>query len=222
MLGVFGLTSSTSRRNTPQRAMLTPVRALFLLLAVLAVAATVRPGSLPGGSTFNSSTTFHRTVLATAGYELFREHPIVGVGWSRGPMEIGSDRIDQRLRDIFGSGLRSDFLPSSSPVSVHNAYIELLAEAGIVGFLCFLAMLVAAVSGIRAVLRSAAGDPRLMVCASCAVVLLVGLLVWWNDNALFGAQPETVLAATLLGMLAAMPRADARATASGAGTVGIT
>ena len=39
----------------------------------------------------------------------------------------------------------------------------------------------------------------------CAVVLLVVILVWWNDNAMFGAQPETVLAATFLGLLAATP-----------------
>ena len=94
--------------------------------------------------------------------------------------------------------------------------------AGIVGLLCFLALLVAAVSGIRAVLRSVAGEPRLLVCASCAVVLLVGVLVWWNDNALFGAQPETVLAATLLGMLAAIPRVDAPASRTDAASVGVT
>ena len=33
----------------------------------------------------------------------------------------------------------------------------------------------------------------------------MAVLLWWNDNALFGAQPETVLAATFLGILAAVP-----------------
>ena len=89
---------------------------------------------------------------------------------------------------------------------MHNAYVEILAEAGLVGFLCFLVLLIAAVSGIRSLLRSVAGDPRVSACASCAVVLLVGVLVWWNDNALFGVQPETILAATFLGVLAAIPR----------------
>ena len=45
----------------------------------------------------------------------------------------------------------------------------------------------------------------LRVRARSALVLLVVILVWWNDNALFGAQPETVLAATFLGLLAATP-----------------
>jgi O-antigen ligase len=178
---------------------------LLLVLAVLALAATLRPGSVPGSTTFDSSTTLHRTVLATAGLELFRDHPVVGVGWSRGPYEIGSEQIDRRLRTLFGSSVRPDFLPKESPVSVHNAYVEVLAEAGLVGFLCFVALLIAAVSGIRSLLRSVAGDPRVSACAWCATVLLVGVLVWWNDNALFGVQPETVLAATFLGMLAAVP-----------------
>ena len=148
----------------------------------------------------------HRTVLATAGLEMFIAHPVVGVGWSRGPYEIGSDKIDRRLRSLFGPTLRADFLPKQNPTNVHNAYIEILAEAGIVGFVCFLALLVAAVGGIRRVLHDAAGDPRVAACAWCAAVLLVGVLVWWNDNALFGTQPETVLAATFLGILAATPR----------------
>ena len=36
-------------------------------------------------------------------------------------------------------------------------------------------------------------------------MLLVAILVWWNDNTLFGVQPETVLAATFLGALSAVP-----------------
>jgi hypothetical protein len=39
---------------------------------------------------------------------------------------------------------------------------------------------------------------------------LVGVLVWWNDNAFYGAQPETIIAAILLGALAAVPLGSPR------------
>jgi O-antigen ligase len=106
---------------------------------------------------------------------------------------------------LFGNSLRTDFLPQQNPTSLHNAYVEIPAETGVVGLAAFAALLFVAVRGIRALLRRTAGDPRASACAWCATVLLVGVLVWWNDNALFGAQPETILAATLLGMLAAIP-----------------
>jgi O-antigen ligase len=212
MLGVFGLRSWTSPGRSPHRGLLTPARLLLLVLALLAIATTVRPGSLPGSANFSQSTTLNRTVIATAGLELFRDHPVVGVGWSRGPAEIGSTKIDRQLRALFGNSLRPDFLVNQNLSSLHNAYIEMLAEAGVLGFACFVALLVVGARGIRSVIRSAAGDRRVAACAWCAAVLLVGVLVWWNDNALFGAQPETVLAATLLGILAAIPRVPTRAT----------
>jgi hypothetical protein len=46
---------------------------------------------------------------------------------------------------------------------------------------------------------------HLYVMARVAVILVVVILVWWNDNTLYGAQPETILCATFLGMLATMP-----------------
>jgi F0F1-type ATP synthase assembly protein I len=37
------------------------------------------------------------------------------------------------------------------------------------------------------------------------LVMIVVILLWLNDNPLFGAQPETVLLALFLGMFAAAP-----------------
>ena len=219
MLGVFGLRSMAASRRSPHRGLLVPARLLFVVFAMLAIAAMVRPGSLPGSAAFGQSTTMHRTVVATAGLELFLDHPVVGVGWSRGPYEIGSDKIDRQLRALFGNSIRQDFLPKKNPTSLHNAYIEILAEAGLVGFACFIALLLVAHAASAPSSGNAAGDPRVAACAWCAAVLLVGVLVWWNDNALFGAQPETVLAATFLGILAATPvvrhRAETSSSADG-------
>ena len=66
----------------------------------------------------------HRTVLATAGLEMFIDHPVVGVGWSRGPYEIGSDKIDHQLRSLFGadapSGLPAEAEPDQRSQRVHR------------------------------------------------------------------------------------------------------
>ena len=58
-----------------------------------------------------------------------------------------------------------------------------------------------------------APQPRLHAPPRCAAALLVVILFWWNDNGLYGAQPESVIAATLLGLLApsrSRPRRPAR------------
>jgi hypothetical protein len=211
MLGVFGF--QPVPRRSRHAWLLTPARLLLLVLAVLATAATLRPGSLPTSKTFGQSTALNRTVIAAAGLDMFRDHPIVGVGWTRGPYEMGTDKIIRQLRAQFGPSLRADFLPSpgTGASSLHNTYIEILAEAGLIGFACLVALFLASFGGIRAVLRSVAGDPHAAACGWCATVLLVGVLVWLNDNALFGTQPETVLAATFLGMLAAVPHAHRNA-----------
>ncbi len=205
VLAVFGFRSVRTR--SPHGWLLTPARVVLLVLAVAALATTLRPGSLPSSNGFRQSTTLNRTVIAAAGLDLFRDNPVLGVGWTRGPYEMGSGKIISQLRTQFGPSLRADFLPTAEngSGSLHNTYVEILAEAGIVGFVFLLIALFAGFRGIRAVIHSVAGDRRVLTCAWCAAALLVGVVVWLNDNALFGTQPETVLAATFLGMLAATP-----------------
>ena len=59
--------------------------------------------------------------------------------------------------------------------------------------------------GAFRVLRYARADPSLFVSTRAVVILLVATMVWLNDNPLFGSQPETVMAALFLGILAAVP-----------------
>ena len=50
-------------------------------------------------------------------------------------------------------------------------------------------------------------DPSrsLYLCMRATLVMIVVIMVWLNDNPLYGAQPETVLLALFLGMFAAAP-----------------
>jgi O-antigen ligase len=204
-LGIFGLRRVVTERASTRNALLAPVRIVLLVVAAVAIGASFRPDNLPTSAAFNQSTTVHRAVLATAGFELFADHPIVGVGWSRAPEVIGAPELNAQLRRRFGSGINPEFLPEKNPTGVHNAYVEILAEAGLLGIATFLLLLIASTRGIRNTLRSVRQDPRTYAIARCSLVLLVVILVWWNDNALYGAQPETVLAATFLGLIAATP-----------------
>jgi O-antigen ligase len=197
-LGIFGLRSVGGRSAGSRAGLLTPARVLLLVVAALAVAATFRPENLPNSSTYERSSTTQRVILARAGLELFADKPFTGVGWGRAPAELASGAAAES--GIFAN-VNPNLLPGDKGTNVHNAYVEILAESGLVGMLCFLALVFAAARGIRAALRAVRPDAQRYAMAIATLAMLIAVLIWWNDNALFGAQPETVLAATLLGML---------------------
>jgi hypothetical protein len=197
-LGIFGLRSVSTRRRRTHAGSLAPFRILLLVIAVLAVAAMFRPENLPISSEFEESTTVRRTVIAEAGLELFADKPITGVGWGRAPDELARTSTGAAA----AASANTDFAPGKSPTSVHNVYVEILSESGLVGLLCLLALFVGAARGIRSVLHATRRDSRTDAIAIGTLAMLVAVLFWWNGNALFGVQPDTVLAATFLGMLA--------------------
>jgi O-antigen ligase len=202
-LAIFGLRSVSTTR-VRSSALLTPTRVIVLLVAATVFAMTLRSENLPVSDNFRRSTTIHRVILAEAGIELFLQHPIFGVGWQRSPEAVQNKELNDQLRSRFGSSVNPQFLPDQSPTGVHNAYVQIATEAGLLGIVGFLIFLVALIRGIRTLLRRLAADPRRYACARCAVAVLVVVAIWLNDNALYGAQPELVLAATMIGLLAAM------------------
>ena len=176
-------------------------------VALVAVA-LLRPDSLPWSPGFSGSSTYHRVVLSAAAWETFAREPLTGVGWQR------SDDPDVLASTVAGASLRGRFedanpvfFPDVNPTSAHNAYLQLLAELGVIGFVAFAFVVFRVGSGARAVIRRWAGDRPT---ADLAVLLGVELLVvavWWNENALFGGQAESVTAALFLGALVSLARA---------------
>ncbi len=207
-LALFGFSRPAADRPRGRASLLMPLRVLVVVLAALAVATLVKGGNLPGSQHFDQSSTMHRTILATAGLELFADHPLTGVGWESAPSPAEARSVNTRLKQRFGNDVNPQFYPEATMpgrIFEHNAYVQILAETGLVGFGLFVVAAVAAIIGIGAVLSIARAQPAVYVAARCLVVLLVAILVWLNDNTLFGLQPETVLAATLIGALAAIP-----------------
>ena len=85
---------------------------------------------------------------------------------------------------------------------MHNAYIEVAAEEGLIG-------LVGARGGGLGRTKTGSQtppprtrDPAILATLRWATLVLIVVLIWWNDNPLYGAQPETVFAALALGTLA--------------------
>jgi O-antigen ligase len=213
VVAFFGVTSQASKSRDARRArrLLTLPRLLVLVAIGLVLTSVLRPDNVASSSgQFNRSTTVHRQVLATAGLQLFVENPIVGVGWARAPEEIGSVRIDEVLRKQFGDSVNPEFFPRKNPTNVHNAYVEVLAETGIVGVILFLMFVITAFRRIRGILNDPSLSADAMAYARCAAAIVLAIAVWFNDNAVFGNQPETVLLAVMLGVLAAIPAVDRR------------
>jgi O-antigen ligase len=194
---------------------LVAMRALRALMALAvgiaiayAVAGVIRPTNLPTSDRFREGSAGQRTVLAAAGLEIAARHPVIGVGWHRSeePELIGDPDLNAVLRARFPA-TRDDFFPDVNPTSVHNAYVQVAADLGLIGFALFVVMLVSLARQLAGVLRRVGRRvpewPQLWFLA-WGLVLVV---VWWNDNALFGGQAETVMPAMFVGAIAGLSRA---------------
>lgn len=169
------------------------------------VAAVIRPSNLPTSEGFRDSSAGHRTVMAAAGLELFERNPVIGVGWRRSedPEVIGDPGLNGELRARFPA-TRNEFFPDVTPASVHNAYVQVMADLGAIGLGLFLFMLASVGLGVRRVLQAVPrGSPehRQLWFMAWGLVLI---LVWLNDNPLYGAQPETVYPALFIGAIAGL------------------
>jgi O-antigen ligase len=206
-LGLKALYDAKRKGTRLDRALkLSLIVVVFGLFAVAGMG-LLRPESVPGSAKFSGSTTFHRIVLTNAGWEVFAQDPLIGVGWQRSssPAVIGEERIVLTLQDRLG-GFKPGFSPDVNPSSVHNAYLQALADLGLVGFGFLVFAIVQIGKGVRKFLRgldpgSPTGEPAFFLSIGLVLVLL-----WWNDTPFFGGQIESVSAAIFLGALAALSR----------------
>jgi O-antigen ligase len=187
------------------------LRAAMVLSVALglayALAAVIRPSNLPTSEHFRDSSAGQRTVMAAAGLELAERNPVIGVGWRRSevPEVIGDPDLNRELRARFRA-TKSDNFPDVSPSSVHNAYVQVVADLGLIGLGLLLFALLSLARGIRLALeRTTTRTPEWVQLWFLAwgVVLI---LVWWNDNPIYGGQRETVILAVFLGAIAGLGR----------------
>jgi O-antigen ligase len=183
-----------------------------LVLVGLKVVSKLRSNDAEGVLDMTGGSYAHRAMIAYAGLNIFLRNPFFGVGWQGAATEsvVGDSVLNQELMNVFRELPRHYFYRSGIS-SLHNLYVQTLAECGLVGF----ASLMLAFYFIWRKVRSAVHAPALDLQTAfwlryCAWCLLL-LVIWWNANALFGGQLESVTAFSLLGALAALITGSASA-----------
>jgi O-antigen ligase len=212
IIGLAPLPRSFSRHRWS--GLLLPLRVILLVVAVVFIVTALRPENLPGAKTFSSGTTQARLIYGADGIEQLERNPVLGVGFQRSqlPQNVADPSIVADLHRLFPTAERAVFpnpqacIDSSSGGtcdigSVHDAYIQVGAETGVVGLVVLLLTVWIVGRRIRVTRKTVAGT-EFEVTLRWALLLLITVMIWWNDNPLFGAQPETVFAALALGTMA--------------------
>jgi O-antigen ligase len=186
-----------------------PARARALVLVLLVVG-----GSLAYFTTVASSSARHRATdfsvtqstgrvdLWSVGWQMSRDHPVRGVGF--GNFTVVAPTYLERDLDL----RRSDLILRPTAAQVHNLYLNVLAELGVVGLLVFMGLL-AGVFGIavRATrILARAGDVEGELLARGLVIGACGMLTAYF---FFSAQFEKQLWLVLGSLVALSTLADA-------------
>jgi O-antigen ligase len=143
----------------------------------------------------------HRTLLVWLGYRIWKDHPVLGVGWEGSAEPANFEPYIPAARRRF---------PDESPLAfpsrdqhrrygVQNIWVESLADLGVVGFILLVAVFaVAAWTALRATLRL--GSPSALV-GLLWTALLVGL---WTAQGFIAGIPLDALTWLAFGLAASI------------------
>jgi O-antigen ligase len=143
-----------------------------------------------------------RLIIAYAGIQIFLDNPLLGVGWQASTAEpiISSPAVVGAVQDRFPQLVTDDFF-LTPPSTLHNMYIQFLAELGIIGFALFAWVCFRTAKSVSVIIGNISADSLYRASARFYALGLIFLLVSWNSNPLFGGQIETMLAFTFLALL---------------------
>jgi O-antigen ligase len=143
-----------------------------------------------------------RAVLAYIGLRIFENHPLLGVGWQRSSRpEVFEPYVDDARRR-FPDVVDLAFPAEGREWGVQNLYVQMLADAGVVGLVLLLLVGAAGVvlawrAAARAPTPWAAGVGLLVVCA------LLTLAGEWSSLGIVAGIPLQAATCLLLGLAAA-------------------
>jgi O-antigen ligase len=147
----------------------------------------------------------HRTVLAWIGFEIWKKHPLLGVGWE-GSAEPASFLPFIPAARIRFPDVSPNAFPSAAPnhqYGVQNVWLQALADLGVVGLVLWVAVFAAA--------GWLAGRTAVRVGAATAFIGLVwtGLLVGlWTAQGYVAGIPLDALTWLAFGLAATLPVAE--------------
>jgi O-antigen ligase len=151
-----------------------------------------------------------RTVLAYIGLRIAEDNPVLGVGWQRSsrPEVFGQYVDDARKR--FPDVVDLAFPAPGREWGVQNLYIQVLADAGVIGLAL---LLLVGGTGLRLAWRAAARAPASWAVGTglltvCALLTLAGE---WSSLGIVAGIPLQAASCLLLGLAAAGAAAPADA-----------
>ncbi|TML21788.1 MAG: O-antigen ligase family protein [Actinobacteria bacterium] len=143
-----------------------------------------------------------RTVLAYIGFRIFEDHPVLGVGWQRSSRPDVFEPYLADARRRFPDVVALAFPSAEHPWGVQNLYIQMLADAGVVGLFLLLAVGVSALvlasrTAAHASTPWAVGVGLMTLCG----ILTVGGV--WGSLGIVTGIPLQAATSLLLGLAAA-------------------
>lgn len=130
-----------------------------------------------------------RFVLDYVGLEIFLRHPVLGAGWQAGYDEETYGPVLHAARRRFPSQPSLAFPSPAHPWGIQSAYVEVLAELGLVGATLFAALIASGlVTAVRAITRGILQPHALLGLLWLCVALGV-----WNGLWFIGGNPFDAL-----------------------------
>jgi O-antigen ligase len=150
----------------------------------------------------NVQTYVQRTMLTYIGWQIFLDHPVAGAGWQASAKEeqVYGDYLDDARRE-FPNTPALAFPSPEHPYGIQNAYVQALADLGVIGFALLLATFAAGLLlAARAALR---GPPEAVLPGVLAGAWLLLVMGTWTAVGLVAGVPLDALTWISLGLAAA-------------------
>jgi O-antigen ligase len=144
----------------------------------------------------------HRTLLAWIGWEIWKDHPLVGVGWEGSAEPVNFEPYLPAAHRRFPDEAPLAF-PSAAPdrrYGVQNSWLQALADLGVVGLALWV--------GVFAVAAWTAGRAAVALGSPTALYALLALavLVWlWTAQGFVAGIPLDALTWLAAGLAATRP-----------------
>src|SRR4051812_33941994 len=148
----------------------------------------------------NVQTYGQRSILAYIGLREFKAHPLVGEGWQESAEPAAFEPFLAEARARFPRQPGEAFPTRAHPWGVQNAYVQALAELGIVGFalLCAL-LLVPVLLALRIVMARTGASAALALAGGAVLFIVAGT---WNAIGLVAGIPLDALLWLGIGLVA--------------------
>jgi hypothetical protein len=205
------VTSTVYMSMRPHRSgfMRSAVVGTIMMMAAGSAILSLRPNDVSGFVNLSGGSFTERLMIAYAGVQIFLDNPLVGVGWQASTADtvLGSPALITAVSERFSQLPNRSFV-LAPPTSLHNMYIQFLAELGIIGFALFVWVCIRTGRRVARVCKNIPTTSPYRVWLQFNALSLLFLLIWWNHNPLFGGQIESILAMSLIAVLGTVPELE--------------